>query len=417
MPEEPTASSGAQPPESEGPTTPPIEVDAQAVEVDPPTPPKVETPKVESVKPPASAASSGSPQSQDTLNQVSQQAQQYWQKAQPVLKEKGTQALLWANNFTNHFLDNVWPKLSNQAISAIPASAKTKFEEQKAKAQPTLDKLQPVWEKGVVPFWQKVVVPLWMKGLTFLRQKLPDNLKVLTDRFLTILVLGLFYLVYSFFSGLSPDKPSVAKTPVPSKPVLTRPVPPRPTPPPIVQASPKVAPTIKPTVSPAVVPPSPRPNVAVAPVAPPPSPKPTIAAEPKVVPPAPKVAPPAPATPPPVAPPPVAIAPKPEVSPTLDLAAIQAELASAMTGIGDNLIGSVKALDTDHRLQVVLGSSWYDLNFAEQNQAAQSLWEKSQKLRFDQVELRDGDGALIARNPVVGSKMIILRRLSASGNA
>jgi hypothetical protein len=307
-----------------------------------------------------------------TLDKVLKLAKDTWAKAQPILKEKGTQALLAANCFTNDFLDSTGPKLTNQAIAKIPDSTKAKIEEQKAKLQPTLNKLQPLWDKGAVPFWQKVVVPAWNKGLAFLRSRLPENLQELTDRFLTVAILTAAVAIYWFFSSLTSGQPATAKQPpVPTKPVLTRPAPK-----PISQRpamQPKSAPStaVKPSSS------------GSRPAAPVPSPKVTVAT--------PQVAP----------------------SPAIDLAEIQAQLASAVTAAGvgdaaDGLVTAVKVANSNQQLRVSLGTGWDSLSDADQKTVAQKLWARSQKLQFSKFELLDSTNTLVARSPVVGSNVIFL---------
>jgi hypothetical protein len=389
MSEDPTTPQESNSPEADASQVQPeptVEVKAEAVS----EPTKAEPAAAKAApaaKVPASASTEPS-QTQQTTDKLLKQAQQFWEKAQPILKEKSIQALLVSNRFTNHFLDNIWPKLSQQAIAAIPASAKAKVEEQKVKVQPTLEKAQPVWEKAIVPFWQKAVVPTWMKGLGLLRQRLPENLaRELTDRFMTIAIVGAIVVVYWFFSSLGSGKPTVAKQPAIPRPSATplaqRPM--RKLPP---QPSPTTAPVIKPTPKPAVIAASPKPSpVAAA------SPKPVPVAEPVE--------------------PPKAIASKPAI-PTVDLATIQTQLSSSIAGIGENLVDSVQAQETTHKLSVALKEDWSGLSAANQTQVAQTLLEKSQQLKFNKLELRDNSGELVARSPLIGNDVIILKR---SGNA
>jgi hypothetical protein len=326
-----------------------------------------------------------------TLDKVLKIAKDTWTKVQPVLKEKGTQALLVANRFTNDFLDHTGPKLTKQAIAKIPDSTKVKVAEQKAKLQPTLDKLQPVWDKAVVPTWQKLVVPTWNKGIKLLKQRLPANLQELTERFLTVAVITTFVVIYWFFSSLTSGKPAVAKQPmVSSKPVLTRPAPQRATPRPVVQPSVAPAPAIKPP-----------PAVAIKPVAP--------AVPPKVV----TVPPPTPqpkASAPVASPKVVAPAPTPVPSPTIDLVDIQSKLSSEVANLGEELVASVKTANDNRQINISLGADWDSLSVADQEAAAEKLWGRSQKLDFKKMELFNSNNTLIARNPVVGSKVIMLQR-------
>jgi hypothetical protein len=349
-----------------------------AVEVSESEPPKaaVSEPAAARIREPIPVAVEESGTKQ-TLGKVLKIAKDAWTKAQPVLKEKGTLALLVANRFTNDFLDNTGPKLTKQAIAKIPDSTKAKVAEQKAKLQPTLDKLQPVWDKAVVPFWQKVVVPYWNKGIKLLKQRLPANLQELTERFLTVAVITTFVVIYWFFSSLTSGKPAVAKQPpISSKPVLTRPAPQRVTQRPIVQ--PSVAP------APAIQPP---PAVAAKPVVP--------VAPPRVV-----------TTP---TPQPRAAVPTPAPSPTIDFN-IQSQLSSEVASIGEGLVASVKTATDNRQIKVSLGADWDSLGAADQEAAAQKLWGRSQKLDFKKMELFNSNNTLVARNPVVGSKVIMLQR-------
>lgn len=400
MSEDPTTPQESNSPEADAPQRQPdptVEVKAEAV----PEQTKAE-PAAAKATPAAKVTASVSTepsQTQQTTDKVLKQAQQFWEKAQPILKEKSIQALLVSNRFTNHFLDNIWPKLSQQAIAAIPASAKAKVEEQKVKVQPTLEKAQPIWEKAIVPFWQKAVVPTWMKGLGLLRQRLPENLaKELTDRFMTIAIVGLMIVMYWFFSSLGSGKPTVTKQPAIPRPSAT-PLAQRP----MRQMPPQPSPTTAPIIKPA---PKPSPVIAASP-----KPSPVVAASPKPSPVA--IASPKPS---PIAAPveaPKEIASKPAI-PTLDLAAIQTQLSSAIAGIGDNLIDSVQAQEATHKLSIALKEDWSDLSASDRTQAAQTLLEKSQQLKFNKLELRDNSGELVARSPLIGNDVIILK---PSGNA
>jgi hypothetical protein len=342
-----------------------------------------------SSKPPVSVRVELS-QTDKVLGQVSTTAKKFWKSAQPVFKEKSIQALRVSNRFTNQFLDHTWPKLSGQAIAAVPAQTKAKVEAQKAKVQPTLNKLQPIWEKGVVPVWQKVVVPLWMKGIAFLKSRLPEPLaQELTDRFLTIAVISVLVVAYWFLSSLTGGKPVAAKQPAFSKPTAA----------PII--------TRRPVATPAQPLPKSAPSLATKPI-----PKPLI---PKPIPPAAKpLSPSEPVAIPTQIPAKAPSAPIATAKPALDLAEIQTQLSGAVANVDPALIASVRSLESNHRLQAMLGETWFGLSVPAQNQVAQTLWEKSQALKFETFELRDDAGDLVARSPAVGSKVIILKRKDSS---
>jgi hypothetical protein len=367
MPEDPHVSPESQGSESSESSKPESMADsAESVAQAPP-----------SSKPPVSVRVELS-QTDKVLGQVSTTAKKFWKSAQPVLKEKSIQALRASNRFTNHFLDHTWPKLSGQAIAAVPAETKAKVEAQKAKVQPTLNKLQPIWEKGIVPLWQKIVVPLWMKGIAFLKSRLPEPLaQELTDRFLTIAVISVLVVVYWFLSSLTGGKPAAAKQPAFSKPTAA----------PII--------TRRPVATPAQPLPKSAPTLTTQPIPKPPIPKPI----------------------PPAAKPLSPSAPISIPKPSIDIAEIQTQLSGAVANVDPALIASVRSLESNHRLQATLGETWFGLSVPAQNQVAQTLWEKSQALKFETFELRDDAGDLVARSPAVGSKVIILKRKDLSGAA
>jgi hypothetical protein len=74
------------------------------------------------------------------------------------------------------------------------------------------------------------------------------------------------------------------------------------------------------------------------------------------------------------------------------------------------LIDRVRVNSNKERLMVQMGDGWYALDSSQQDQLANDLWKRSLKLKFSQLELADAAGKQLARSPVVGSKMVVLRR-------
>jgi hypothetical protein len=332
-----------------------------------------QVPKVSNSRPSPTTAQQ-SPASQDTSAKVLDIVKKTWAKAQPVLQKNTIKALLAVNKGSEHFLDNVLPPLTQKTIAAIPADAKTKFNTQKEKIQPTLNKVQPLWQKVVLPFWTNVVVPNWGKLLDFLRQRLPVELKnTLTNRFLTIGIAVVLWLVLWLWGAITPDRSVAQQKPVRRPTVATRPAsPPKPT-----YSTPRTAPSIAPQSPSAPVKVVPKEPVAI--------------------------------TPPPSSPSPVPVTPpKPEI----DLAAIQTQLESAIERQGDGLLKSVQAPEKFQRLQIGFSREWYGLAKDEQDQLAQTMAQQSEKLKFSKFELRDDQNALVARSPIVGNEVIILKRSS-----
>lgn len=61
-------------------------------------------------------------------------------------------------------------------------------------------------------------------------------------------------------------------------------------------------------------------------------------------------------------------------------------------------------------LRVEITPQWYDLDGKKRSELANGLWSKAQRLDFSHVEIVDPQGVLVARSPVVGNDVIILRR-------
>ncbi|MBD0337065.1 MAG: hypothetical protein ICV62_16380, partial [Cyanobacteria bacterium Co-bin13] len=59
----------------------------------------------------------------------------------------------------------------------------------------------------------------------------------------------------------------------------------------------------------------------------------------------------------------------------------------------------------------------YDLMRSQQEQLTQDLYQRAQELTFTKLYLFDNEAVLVARSPVVGSRMVILQRSLSSGLA
>jgi hypothetical protein len=98
-----------------------------------------------------------------------------------------------------------------------------------------------------------------------------------------------------------------------------------------------------------------------------------------------------------------------EPAPDLNrIAAIQDQLAEVTAEYADGLIQAVRANFTRENLTVTVNNDWYTLSDLQRNQLANELLKRSKKLAFDQLEIVDLEGTLLARSPVVGTNMVIL---------
>ncbi len=103
--------------------------------------------------------------------------------------------------------------------------------------------------------------------------------------------------------------------------------------------------------------------------------------------------------------------PEPKLTPEQSLiAAIQKEVINLTNQYPDDLIGKIEANFIGSRLIVTMGNQWYNLTNKEQDNLANNLLERSQSLDFRKLEMLDSQRNLIARSPVVGNEIIIVKR-------
>ncbi len=252
------------------------------------------------------------------------------------------------------------------------------------------------WDR-VVPFlknlWQRFV-PLWAKLVTQIRTRLPENLsQTLNDRALSSIVASvlivLFWTTSSLFSSKPPTKVAVA--PVPTERTASKKVTPvsKPIQPEFGSPAPIAVPTDLTAPEPE------KPAVSPEPIAEEPS-------EPAVVEPAPEAALPEPEKP---AAPIVPLTPEQTL-----IASIQDQVVTITDPYSSGLIESIKPSFGKSRLSVLVNDSWYGLNRSQQDKLGDELLKRSQELDFSNLEITDAKGMVLARSPVVGSTMVILKR-------
>lgn len=169
----------------------------------------------------------------------------------------------------------------------------------------------------------------------------------------------------------------------------------------------------------AIIPPSPLPVVTT------PEPEPTVTTPPELIAPAeesksieviptPEIE----ATPTPeieVTPTPEEIEPTPKVELTPEqslIASIQEQITQEGDSISD-LIRSVQANFASGSLVIQVKDDWYSLEQSEQDKLAQKLLNQSQQLDFTHLEITDLQKTLLARSPVVGTNMIVFKRVAS----
>lgn len=307
-----------------------------------------------------------------SLEKVLRGVDQGWQVIQPVVLQ-GSQVL-------RQLLGTGWSQLLKRASrSKVYTNNKTQID--------TVGQgLQSIWAQILKPAWVQLVQPLWAQGLNLLRPRLPAPINSrLSDRGLTGLILGLVLILWWMISALSPHPaPEQVQVPIPAPavptPVVEMPLPDQ-SPPPLIEDEIVLAPEPE---SKAEFAPQPELELEQAPEpSAPPQPEVDEAAEP------------------------VAVAfPLPEGK----IMEVQAQVAAITGQYSQDLIASVQANFQASQLVVQLSDRWYHLSPAEQDQLGAEVLQRSNKLDVKQLELRDTQGTLVARNPVIGSNIIILQR-------
>jgi len=109
--------------------------------------------------------------------------------------------------------------------------------------------------------------------------------------------------------------------------------------------------------------------------------------------------------------------PTPEPTPILELtpeqrliAAIENQVGEISDRFAEGLIKSIQANFSTSNLTVQITDDWYTLKESQQNKLAADILQRSKELDFSHLEITDSQDKLVARNPVVGTEMVIFKR-------
>jgi hypothetical protein len=91
------------------------------------------------------------------------------------------------------------------------------------------------------------------------------------------------------------------------------------------------------------------------------------------------------------------------------IATIQNQLMEVSAPYVEDLVQAVQADFARGRLLLSVTDGWNALEPSQREQLANELLKRSKKLKFDQLEITDAEGTLLARSPVVGSNIVLLR--------
>ena len=106
----------------------------------------------------------------------------------------------------------------------------------------------------------------------------------------------------------------------------------------------------------------------------------------------------------------VAIEPELNFTPEQNLvAALKTKIENLTKKYPSELIDLVEVDVPQNSLTVSMSDNWYELDEARQTKLAGEMLKQSRQLDFAKLKLQDSKGALVARNPVIGDRIIILQ--------
>ncbi|WP_392535383.1 hypothetical protein [Nostoc sp. C117] len=244
----------------------------------------------------------------------------------------------------------------------------------------TVEKLETAPPPGTeeTPSFLQQLLLRWNGLLRTVRLFLPSNLSTkLSDTVLTGIVAGisviLLWTSVTIFTGKPTEVatvPPVEEVPVVTPTITTPPESTAPEPPP----QPEITPT--PEVQ------QPQPEITPAPP------------EPEVIP-----------TPTPTPTPVIELTPEQAL-----IMAIENQVAEISDRVASGLIKSIQANFRTSNLTVKISDDWYTLKESQQDKLAAEILQRSQQLDFTHLEIIDSQNRLIARNPVVGTEIVIFKR-------
>jgi hypothetical protein len=92
------------------------------------------------------------------------------------------------------------------------------------------------------------------------------------------------------------------------------------------------------------------------------------------------------------------------------IAAIQAQVNDVTQPYGDNIVRSIEADFEQGTLRIIVGDAWYLLKEKLQDRLGTDVLRLAQKLDFTKMRVEDLQGNFVARNPVVGDALVIMKR-------
>jgi hypothetical protein len=96
------------------------------------------------------------------------------------------------------------------------------------------------------------------------------------------------------------------------------------------------------------------------------------------------------------------------------IASIENQVAQISDRFASGLIQSIQANIRSSSLAVTISDGWYDIKQSQQDQLLAQMLQRAKEMDFSHLDILDSQGRLVARNPVVGTDMIIFQRRAIS---
>ncbi|MGB2924177.1 MAG: hypothetical protein WBB82_02645 [Limnothrix sp.] len=97
------------------------------------------------------------------------------------------------------------------------------------------------------------------------------------------------------------------------------------------------------------------------------------------------------------------------------IAAIQSQLDDVTQPYGDNIVRAIEPNFAASTLKITVGDGWYLLKEGLQDRLGADVLKLAQLLDFKTMRVEDLEGNFVARNPVVGKALVIMRRYQTFG--
>ena len=91
------------------------------------------------------------------------------------------------------------------------------------------------------------------------------------------------------------------------------------------------------------------------------------------------------------------------------IATLQTKLAEITDDYDSSLFNNIRVDSAENRLVVEITNDWYELNESRQNKLANEILKRSRQLDFGKLQIQDNAETVVARNPVVGDRAIIIQ--------